>query len=268
MFATMHIPFFPAVAALAAILASPVHATAAVGEGAGACHLHIAWNEAPPYQTADRDGKPSGIDVELMTEAAKRMPCTLDWELAPRARAFAMLQEGRVDMLIGVGRTSEREAFGVFSQPVRDGRNVLIVRKGHGADFAFKNLTELSASSFRLGVIAGSRYSQEFEDLTRNGDLADNTITAPNGDSAMAMLMRDRIDGFIDGYRIAINRALQLGLAGQIEIYPMFVNEQQAFALFSRASGVDPATITRFNTAIMGMQMDGTVARILHNDGS
>ncbi|MFV3128100.1 substrate-binding periplasmic protein [Niveispirillum sp. KHB5.9] len=255
-------------AAIAALFALPAWLPAAAGEGAGGCHMQFVWAEMPPYQTLGGDGKPTGIDIELVAEAARRMPCTIDWELAPRARAVLLVQEGKADAIVGVARTAEREAFGIFSQPIREGRNVLIVRKGDAKSFPYNSLTELSASGFRLGVTSGTKYSQEFENLSRGGALADNIVTVQNGESAMAMLLRDRIDGFLDGYRIAINRAEQMGMRGDIDVHPMFVNEQKAFTLFSRTSGINPATITRFNAVMLGMQTDGTTNRIISNYGS
>lgn len=256
----------PPLAAIAALFVFLVALPAA--RAGAACHLRIVWTELPPYQTMGADGKPSGIDIELVSEASRRMPCAIDWEFAPRARALLLVQEGKADAVVGVGRTTEREAFGIFSQPIREGRNVLIVRKGYVAKFPYQSLTALAASPFRLGVVSGSRYSQEFEDLTRSGALSDNIIQVQNGESAMAMLMRDRIDGFIDGYRIALNRAEQLGLRDEIDVHPMFVNEHQAFALFSRDASINPAIITRFNAVFMGMKDDGTITRIISNYGS
>ncbi len=238
------------------------------GEGAPTCTLRFVWTELPPYQTLGTDGKPAGIDIELVEEVGRRMTCVIQWELAPRPRALLLVQEGKVDAVVGVARTAEREAYGTFSHPVREGRNVMIVRKGATSQFVFRSLTDLADSQFRLGVVLGSRYSQEFEDLTRSGALADNVIPVQNGESAMAMLMRDRIDGFLDGYRIALARAAQLGLTEDVEVHPMFVNEHKAFALFSRSANVDPATITRFNAVLLGMQADGTITRIQSNYGS
>lgn len=263
---SMSIRSLPAALAALFLLAGAV--PVAWGQGTPACSLHFVWTELPPYQTLGEDGRPAGIDIELVEELGRRMPCAIQWELAPRPRALLLVQEGKVDAVIGVARTAEREAFGTFSHPVREGRNVMIVRKGAASRFAFKSLTELAAGNFRLGVVPGSRYSQEFEDLTRSGALADNIVPVQNGESAMAMLMRDRIDGFLDGYRIALARAAQLGLAEDVEVHPMFVNEHKAFALFSRSAGVDPAVITRFNAVLLGMQADGTITRILNNYGS
>lgn len=255
-------------AAMAALMMLPALSAAAAADSAADCRLRLVWTDLPPYLSSGPDGRPVGIDIDLMEEAGRRMPCAIGWEQAPRARAFALIQEGKVDAIVGAGRTAEREVYGIYSQPVREGRNVLVVRKGQSARFPYGSLTELAATGFRLGVTAGSRYSQEYEDLVRSGALADNIVTVQTGESAMTMLMRDRIDGFLEGYRVSMTRAQKLGLREQIEVHPMFVNEHKAFTLFSRAAGVDPAIITRYNAVILGMQADGTVDRIISNYGS
>lgn len=246
-------------AALCLVLTQP----APVSAEPAACKLRLAATDMPPYQVIRADGTASGIDIDLMTEAAQRMPCAIEWITVPRTRAMVLVQEGKVDGVPGVARTAEREAFGLFSQPMRQGRNALIVRKNTSADYPLESLTALAASKFRLGATAGTKYSQEFEDLLKGGALVDNLVIVQNGESAMNMLLRGRIDGFLDGYRIAMSRANQMGQADAVEAHPMHISEHQAYVIFSIAANVDPAVITRFNAVLLGMQMDGTVGRIV-----
>lgn len=248
--------------ALTALCLAATQPMAASAEPAS-CTLRLAATDLPPYQIAQRAGPPTGIDVDLINEIGRRMPCAMEWIAVPRARAMVLVQEGKVDAVPGVARTAEREAFGLFSQPLRQGRNALIVRKGSSVDFPLDDLTALAASKFRLGATAGSKYSQEFESLLNNGALVDNLVIVQNGESAMNMLLRGRIDGFLDGYRIAMARAAQMGQADAVEAHPMRISEHQAYVIFSTAANIDPAIITRFNAVLLGMQMDGTVDRIV-----
>lgn len=259
---------FTLLVAVAALLLLPGTLPGTFALGASACKLRFAWADLPPYQSATADGRPTGIDVELIAEAARRMPCALEWEMVPRMRAIILVQEGKVDALAGVARTAEREQFGIFSQSFRRGRNVLIVRKGTSARYPFRSLTELAEHSFRVGVTSGTKYSQEYEDLNQRGALVDNLIPIQSGDSALAMLTRERIDGFLDGYRVAMYRAEQLGVTALIEVHPMRISEHEAYVVFSRAANIDPAIITRFNAVILGMQADGTVTRMVGDSGS
>lgn len=257
---TLHVSFLRA--ALTALCLAAPQMTVAWADPAS-CKLRLAATDMPPYQAARPDGPPTGIDIDLINEIGRRMPCAIEWIAVPRARAMVLVQEGKVDAVPGVARTAEREAFGLFSQPLRQGRNALIVRKGSSADYPLDSLTALAASNFRLGATAGTKYSQEFENLLNSGALVDNLVIVQNGESAMNMLLRGRIDGFLDGYRIAMARAEQMGRADAVEAHPMHISEHQAYVIFSSAANIDPAVITRFNAVLLGMQMDGTVERIV-----
>ncbi|MFV3076291.1 substrate-binding periplasmic protein [Niveispirillum fermenti] len=249
-------------AALAVLLVLPVLSAGAGASAVPGCHLRFALADLPPFQSL-KDGRPAGIDVELVAEVARRMDCRVEWEQAPRQRAMVLLQEGKVDAVAGVARTAEREAIGLYSAPLRHGRNVLVVRRGEAARFPLASLRDLAGTSFRLGIVQGSRYSQEFEDLVNDGALAGNLVAVQNGESAMAMLMRDRIDGFLDGYRVAMDRAGRLDLVDKVEAHPMPVSGPEAYVVFSVAAKLDPSIPARFDAALAAMRADGTVARIV-----
>lgn len=249
-------------AALAAFLALPVLPAGGGPSVVPGCHLRFALADLPPFQTL-KDGKPAGIDVELVAEAARRIDCRVEWEQTPRQRAMVLLQEGKVDAVAGVARTAEREAFGIYSTPLRHGRNVLVVRRGEAERFPLTSLRDLAGTSFRLGVVQGSRYSQEFEDLVNGGALAGNLVAVQSGESAMAMLMRDRIDGFLDGYRVAMARADRMDMADRVEAHPMPVSGPEAYVVFSVAAQLDPSIPARFDAALTAMRADGTVTRIV-----
>ena len=232
------------------------------------CILRFAWVDLPPYQFPDPDGTIKGIDHDLVTEAARRAGCTVTWLHAPRPRALMMVQEGQVEAISGVARTPERERIGIYSHLLRRGRNVLVLRREEAGQYFFTDLAGLADSRFRLGVVSGTRYSDEYERLLRAGRLADNLVTVSGGESAIAMLLRGRIDGFLEGYRVATERLERMGLRDQVVFHPMKVAGDEAFILFSRAAAIDPAIIDRFNRALVAMQEDGTTARILDHGGS
>lgn len=232
------------------------------------CALRFAWVDLPPYQFPGPDGAIKGIDHDLVTEAARRAGCVVTWISAPRPRALMMVQEGQVDAIAGVAHTPEREKIGIYSHFMRQGRNVLVLRREDAGRYFFSDLAGLAASPFRLGVVSGSLYSSEYERLLRSGDLADNLVIVNGGESATTMLLRGRIDGFLDGYRVAAERLERMGVRDQVVFHPMKITSKEAFILFSRAAGIDPAIIDRFNLALAAMQEDGTTARILDLGGS
>lgn len=231
---------------------------------AAACVLRFAWSEWAPYHYRGADGRPTGIDHALVTQAMRRMGCTLEWVEMPRNRAVNMLREGRIDAIAGLGMTEDRLEYSLFSAPLRPGRNVLLVRRGESTLFPFPTLEELADSPFRLGVIGGARYSQEYERLLEAGRLEDNNVTVPSFEAALSMLMRNRIDGFIIGDQVARHLVRSRQEEQEVEFHPMPIQTGTAYVMFSRRT-VDHDLVRRFDEALAEMEADGTTEHILNS---
>jgi len=248
------------IATLIFLLAAPAHAWSNE-----ACHLNLGWSRWEPFHYIAADGRMTGIDHALMTEATRRMDCSLSWKELPRARALVALREGQIDGLAGLTRTAGREAFGLFSDTFRTGRNVLVVRKGEAARWRFSSLRELAASNFRLGTQQGASFSQEYEELVDSGTLGNRLVPLTTGESALMMLVHGRIDGYIDGRIVHWRRARTMKVADQVEEHSLAIDSHQAHVLFSRRT-VKPELVARFNAALATMAADATIERLMNAD--
>ena len=227
-----------------------------------ACTRRFAWTEWEPFHYRGIDGEMHGIDHALVGDAARRAGCTVLWVEMPRSRALPLLKDGRIDGIAGMSRTQEREVFALYAGPMRPGRNVLTVRRGDAATFPFTSLRELADSGFRLGIIGGAKYSQEYESLLASGALADNVVQVANTEGAVTMLLRGRIDGYIDGQIVARRQHARMEVSDRVEEHPMVISNTAAYLLLSRRS-VDPAVAERFNTALRAMMADGSIERVM-----
>ncbi|ACJ01308.1 amino acid ABC transporter, periplasmic amino acid-binding protein, putative [Rhodospirillum centenum SW] len=228
---------------------------ASVARADSPCHLTFGWTSWEPYQYRTEDGRLDGIDLRLMTEAARRMGCALAWEEGPRSRLMARLREGRIDAIAGLARTDERTVFGLYSHPYREGPNVLVVRRGESGRWHCRTLEELAGLDFRLGIILGAMPSREFEMMLLSGRLARVAVQVPTVETARAMLQRGRIDGYFDG-ALVLQRLLDSGRVGGMEAHPLSL-PNDAYVLFSRRS-VTPDTVGRFDAVLDGMAADGS----------
>jgi PAS domain S-box-containing protein len=84
----------------------------------------------PPFSYIDEDGKPKGIDVDLMRTIAKKENLKLEFKLSRWDKALAMLENGKVDVLIGVLFTPERQLKFNFTIPNVIDDYVIFVRRG------------------------------------------------------------------------------------------------------------------------------------------
>ena len=71
----------------------------------------------PPYEFLDEDGKPTGYNVELTRAIAMEMGLDVQISLLPSHSIFQALEEGKIDVLMGVADTEAREATLDFSPP-------------------------------------------------------------------------------------------------------------------------------------------------------
>ena len=84
----------------------------------------------PPYNYI-KDGKPSGFEIDLLTEWANRRNYRLEFMFMDFASQIPAVQTGKVDLSIGsIAVTEERQKNVLFSDGYYYGRMLFYVRKG------------------------------------------------------------------------------------------------------------------------------------------
>lgn len=82
--------------------------------------------ELPPYVIRTEQGQPSGIAVEILEEAARRMQEPLTIELMPLARAINEVQYRKDVLLIPPVRSAQREHLFYWITPLLDDEFVIV----------------------------------------------------------------------------------------------------------------------------------------------
>lgn len=93
-------------------------------------HVHVVthanWN---PFEYM-KDGKITGFDVELITEAAKKAGLTVDISDAGWEAIFEQIRTGQADAAIsGITITDDRKATYLFSKPYFVSRQAILIRE-------------------------------------------------------------------------------------------------------------------------------------------
>jgi polar amino acid transport system substrate-binding protein len=150
----------------------------------------IAFSEFPPYKMII-DKKQTGIDVEILTEIAKRMDLTIYFNNGTFEDCLRMMERGDADLMTSLLRRPEREKYIHYVQPryrtradkifyVRNDRRNLIR--------SYDDLTHL-----KIGVKGGVKYAPMFDN---NKDL--KKIPAPDIATNLRRLLSGEIDTFLD----------------------------------------------------------------------
>ncbi len=127
----------------------------------------------PPYEYLDRDGLPTGYNIELSQAIAQVMGMEINIQLGSWGEMRQALERGDVDILMGMAHTKERESEVDFSIPhakvhqsiwIRDdnedirtvndltGKEVIVMKGSVMHDFMLEN--EITADLFMVQTLA------------------------------------------------------------------------------------------------------------------
>ena len=122
-------------------------------------NLDFAVSEFTPY-IFEENGKITGIHVDIVTEACKKLGIKPNFHFLPWKRALVYMEHGKVDALLSPVKTEERIKFMYYSsEPIDAEKTVFMARKDKNMKVA--KLDDLKGIS--IGVIRGYSYSPEFD---------------------------------------------------------------------------------------------------------
>lgn len=225
------------------------------------CTKTVRWYNDAPYSFRDAQGQIQGMNVDIARIALKQMGCEAILVEMPWARALIELEQGRLDVLPGALRKPDREVFAHFSRPTNRSPNVLFIGKQAAKKYTINQLSDLSATHFRLGAQINVSYGTSYEVLLSNPDFKSRLTPVTSRLGAWQMIERDRIDGIIADEVSGLLELQQLGLTDVVTRSRVVVSEEPAMFAFSKKT-VTTDFVNAFNTAFGAMLADGRYKEI------
>nr|WP_227002218.1 transporter substrate-binding domain-containing protein [Aeromonas schubertii] len=78
--------------------------------------LVVAMDEWPPFRMM-QEGQFRGLDVDILEAMAERAGVEVTIRRYPWGRALSFMQSGKVDLMMGLARTPERERYIDYLEP-------------------------------------------------------------------------------------------------------------------------------------------------------
>jgi len=167
--------------------------------------LRIGWSDYPPFQVKTSTGAPQGLDVELLELMAQAAGERLQWMKRPWARQMQDVAHGEQDLVPSATHSTERLAFGDFTQPYRHERLALFALGG-GAS-APRRLSDLKGRAVKVGFIRGVVFPASVRRELEDPELARLLVPLYANDLTLSALRARRVDYVIDEPATLLHRA-------------------------------------------------------------
>lgn len=129
----------------------------------------------PPYGFRDKDGKIVGFDIDMATEAAKRLGMTAEFKPIDWSAKEAELKSKKIDVIWnGLSITPDREKNILFSRPYMAGRQIILVRSDspiqQKSDLAGKIVATQEGSTGLQAIQSEPEFQKSFKEFKQYGD--------------------------------------------------------------------------------------------------
>ena len=222
----------------------PVEPGAGSGAGPAGKKLRIVGEVWPPFEYLDRQGRLTGINVQVFERVFARLEVPYELKLYPWVRAEMMAKNGQADAVVSVSYKRSREDFLSYTDSQKEfGRSgkwpgdflwrsdyVFFCRRLTANSLRFESYGQIAKSGYRVGLVRAYSYSPEF----RNSGLGNHT--APDIMTGFKLLDGGKYDLFPADRTIGQASLARLGLAERITYLPKVMFSKPYLLVMCRQS--------------------------------
>ncbi len=220
--------------------------------------MTVAVSHWPPRKMTTKDGKVSGIDVDIMRELARRMQMRVIFYTCTWIRCQTMVRLGSADFITSASRTPDREPYFHFIEPsyAPNGGYAFYVRADSGV--RIEKYDDLHKHI--IGTTMGAKYMEV------GADPKIYWVRTTGTRELLRKLKSKELDVIIDSaelmdYFLKNNPDEKLAIAKSPYVY---ITPQRAYMALSRRSEL-VHLIPRFSTVLQQMLDEGKIEAILEN---
>lgn len=200
------------------------------------------------------DGRPTGMLVDLVTEAYRRAGHSAEVKLMPWARCLREAETGEVDGVFSSFKLPERERFLAFSKEALTIQVIVFFARRESTERFGGDLAAMR--DVKIGVITGTSYGEQFDAAVRGGVLR-NVEQTNSIESNLKKLVFGRVD-LVASYRnVALDTATRLQLLAQIREISPPLDSVPTYLAFTRVRDLSKRS-EDFDAAMASMKQDGT----------
>lgn len=207
------------------------------------------------YRSATLDG----IDTRLLDTLEQRTGCAFVRVLMPRARIWAELQNGTMDMATGAIPTPERKTYG-FLLPYMKARNLVLVRR-QSAPSKLDQAT-FEASKLRLGVVRGFHHEAAYDAMVDKLNKKDRIVLATDVADLMRLIDRGVVDAVLSQPIVFRQYLDEAKINHDFTLYDWAPKDEFSVgAMILSRKSFTPQQAKRWDALLVEMLRDGTISK-------
>ena len=206
-----------------------------------------------PYFYLDDNGSFTGIDVEIATEACRRLGVTPEFKQISWQNKDAYLSDGTVDCLWGSFSMNGREDKYAWAGPYMHSRQVVVVK----ANSDIRTLRDLNGKY--IAVQNASKPDELFSSDAISGVSVEKVYSFSSMSSAFAALKRGLVDACA-GHETACCNYIN-SISGEYRVLDETLLSADLGVAFYRETGAEQAQ--QLTAVLTDMKNDGTMRKIL-----
>lgn len=213
------------------------------------------------YQYYEQDGQGHGIDKDLVDELARRSGCQFSTQVLPRARVWADLATGELDMSVAGIQNPERDHFAWFA-PYERIKNYAVLRLASAA--SVRQRTDfLAQANLQFGVVRGFRHGDELDQWLEPLRQAQRVQESASVNMLLEKLKLGRIDGLFAQPVVYHKLLHDQQMEGEVVLQDWAPDDKGVIgSLILAKSRFSQVEAVRWQALVRGLHRDGTLARI------
>jgi polar amino acid transport system substrate-binding protein len=218
--------------------------------------LHIGLSTGyPPFYFFDDNKQPTGICVDIINQVAQAMNISVQYNSYPWKRMLKYGKEGKVDAVMPLFKTDEREQFLTFpGAGLINETNNFFTSSSSTIKYSGK-LTDVI--DYKIGVIDKYSYGKKFD----NTDFTDKTLVkAP--EQLIQLVLHKRIELGLGNSKVLSYHANKMDAADKIHFLSPPVTIDPLFIGFSKKR-VDQDFVNQFNNQLQKLKESKAYAEII-----
>ncbi|WP_338845615.1 transporter substrate-binding domain-containing protein [Massilia sp. W12] len=237
------------------------HVVSAQALECGARPLRLAFYENGLYYFRDAQGQARGIDPDLVQEMQRRSGCRIETMVMARARIWADLESGALDMATSGIQTPERDRFAWFIH-YQIQKNHAVIRRSlqnqvkQPQDF-------INDSKLIFGVVRGYKHGEQQDKWLEPLRAAGRVQESPEIEIIFKKLKENRIDAMYAPAPLYHKKLADLGFAQDVMIQDWAPQTRGVMhgMILSKKSFAQPE-VAAWRKILQEMRKDGSIKRI------